>query len=331
MKKLLAIILITLFFSLTNLVSAVENITSNESVLSPNTSDTWTTSNEDNEEEQDDNNEEDGDEVVNDDNVYKGTPNDRAINTHDGKTRSLLEPHRVNTIRKEFNWDMKQIRADRNEILKNNKIEMRDNREYFRKENREDIKQVFSWLSEDTKKGLKDTHVELQADIKELHEEYQDKLKDEEGREELKIKLEELQNKYHKKVNELVWDNTEAMEILNKRKNVYQANQEIRKDSYMARKEFRGERSKIVAKYKWKFLERLWKVLDKASTSKLEKISAKIDWLIERFESNSKLSDKRKDKIISQLIALKEIIDEKLEENDAEMEDLDLESILDVD
>jgi len=39
---------------------------------------------------------------------------------------------------------MKQIRADRNEILKNNKIEMRDNREYFRKENREDIKQVFS-------------------------------------------------------------------------------------------------------------------------------------------------------------------------------------------
>jgi len=40
------------------------------------------------------------------------------------------------------------------------------------------------------------------------------------------------------------------MEILNKRKNVYQANQEIRKDSYMARKEFRGERSKIVAKYK---------------------------------------------------------------------------------
>ena len=51
--------------------------------------------------------------------------------------------------------------------------------------------------------------------------------------------------------------------------------------------------------------------------------------MIEKTEANTKLSQAKKDKLIAQLVSLKEIIDEELETRDILDEDLDLEEIED--
>jgi hypothetical protein len=49
--------------------------------------------------------------------------------------------------------------------------------------------------------------------------------------------------------------------------------------------------------------------------------------MLERFKNDKRVSEEKKDKIISQLIALKEIIEEKIEDSASEVE-LDIEELL---
>jgi PHP family Zn ribbon phosphoesterase len=75
----------------------------------------------------------------------------------------------------------------------------------------------------------------------------------------------------------------------------------------------------MVIKYKENFVKRIGskiEVLAQKKPEKLEQILTKIDKMIEKFENKTNLSSEKKDKIISQLIAIKEMVEDKLEETE---------------
>lgn len=71
------------------------------------------------------------------------------------------------------------------------------------------------------------------------------------------------------------------------------------------------KKSSLASTYKKSYFKRLKNVLWKVSVSRLEKISDKIDTLISKYESKN-ISDSKKEKIISKLSAIQEIIEENL-------------------
>jgi len=82
--------------------------------------------------------------------------------------------------------------------------------------------------------------------------------------------------------------------------------------------------------FKEKFNKLLSKKLDKVSNDKLEKISERISKALERVEENEKMDSDKKDKTISQLLALLEVINEKIEYNEEFSVEIDLEELLSV-
>ena len=78
-----------------------------------------------------------------------------------------------------------------------------------------------------------------------------------------------------------------------------------------------------VDKYRMAFVKRLGDRLDNIPAEKLEQIAARIDTLIEKYENNENISDRKKEAMLSALMALKEIIDEKLEGDETTDEVID--------
>jgi hypothetical protein len=96
-----------------------------------------------------------------------------------------------------------------------------------------------------------------------------------------------------------------------------------------AREQYREGRDETVEMYKEAFLNRLITVLPKVSNEKLDKISDKVDAMLEKVESNEKINEDKKEKLMAQIISFKEIMEEELESREIEEEELDLEDIID--
>ena len=141
-------------------------------------------------------------------------------------------------------------------------------------------------------------------------------MKDEESRIEYKEKLEGLAEQYYLDLKETFKDNEGALELVDARNKVNEENKKLREENAKIRKEFRGRREAMILGYKAKFIERLEKKIERISDSKLENTSEQVDKLIEKFEANEKISEETRDKILSQLTALREIVDERIESMD---------------
>ena len=91
------------------------------------------------------------------------------------------------------------------------------------------------------------------------------------------------------------------------------------------------EYSKKVIEMKWeyktKFNKVLWDRLSKVSNSKLEIVYDRIEEKLEEIKSSETIDKERKDKIIAQLLALREIIAQEIENEELSI-DIDLEEIL---
>lgn len=146
-------------------------------------------------------------------------------------------------------------------------------------------------------------------------------------KEEWFVKLEELRITTNESLKALVWDNIEAMRMLELKKDMLDKNMEIRKENGVIRQDFRQVRQDLKVKYKEKFVKALGTKLDKLSEEKLKKVLAKIETAIELTNNNEKLSQISKDKILAQLDALKDIINEKLWVTE-ETTDLDLDTMI---
>lgn len=79
------------------------------------------------------------------------------------------------------------------------------------------------------------------------------------------------------------------------------------------REEFKNKRFEMKMKYKKVFAEKLQSRLDKISDAKLEKVLVKIDTAKSKVESNTRMSEDKKERLFAQLDALKDLINEKLD------------------
>lgn len=219
----------------------------------------------------------------------------------------------IKTYNSEIKWNLKFQK----EQVKINNAEFRS--EYW------NITDYLTWLTETQKAELKKYKDEHQVEIDALKSEYKEKITSatslearEELRNELQVEIEKLVLKYYDEVIsylESLQNNEELQAYFEARKESILENQEIRKAWLLKRQEIRWERSEAIVKYKDVYIEKYKSRLDKIAEQKpeiLEKTLTKIDTLIEKYENSAMLTEIQKDKIISQLEALKETIEDIL-------------------
>lgn len=140
---------------------------------------------------------------------------------------------------------------------------------------------------------------------------------------ELRTKLHELNKTFLEEMNSFVSKSDEVKAYVMARKAVFDENKALRMAHLKAREELRWDRKEHILKHKDKFVTSIWKKIEKIAISKataLEKILVKIDAMMDRFEANTKLSEENKTKILTQLIALKELVEDSLETSEIEQE-----------
>lgn len=227
----------------------------------------------------------------------------------------------------DFKMTKEQLKENRKaliETLKEKKQEAKDNREQY-KETRDELKDSVKNVTDEQKAKLE----ELRNNHKAVLDNYKEQLKDtsltSEQKEEIKTKMLESVKMFNIHVREVLQTNAVANEILEKRIALKEQNAQLRAEEKEARVEYREWRDVLVEKYKWAFQKQLNKNITKFSDDNLEKISTKIEKLVETTQSNTRLSETTKQKLLAQYISLKEIIDEELETRDMLWEDLEVE------
>jgi len=222
--------------------------------------------------------------------------------------------------------EVKTMKTNLIQENKQRKEQIKNNIENF-KEQADAVKNAFSELSEETTdelKVLRDLHLENLAIIKEELKSSELTL---EERDEIKEELEELNSEYAEKVKELVGENEKASTFLQEREELKEKNSELREEQKQSRNEFRENRNEMINKYKENYLNKLSTAIPRIKSDKLEQVSDKIDALLEKIESNTKITQEKKDKLLAQIISLKEIMDEEVELRETEDEELNLDEI----
>jgi signal transduction histidine kinase len=75
---------------------------------------------------------------------------------------------------------------------------------------------------------------------------------------------------------------------------------------------FREHRGDMIAKYKTMLIKRIWDKIDKIPTDKLSKLATKIDKLQSKYEKNTRMNEEQKNKILSMIEWLRDVINEKI-------------------
>jgi len=224
---------------------------------------------------------------------------------------------------------MKEKKATLIEENKERKLNIKNNWENFQEEYKEEAKEAFSELSDEDKeklKELKEKHMEVNKIIKEKLKEKNLTL---EERENLKEEIREINNQFTENVKEIVWDNEVVIQFIEKREELRNENNELRSETREARRKYRWEYRELVGKYKQIFLNKLSKILPKLSIEKIGKVSERIEKMILQVEGKENITDEKKEKSLSQLIGLKELMEEELESREEVNENVDLEEIID--
>ncbi len=228
--------------------------------------------------------------------------------------------------KKELEKEMKEQRNEMKMEIEQNRDEIRNNLQNFRKENWT-ASWAFNNLSTKNKAEIKTLQEKFKDSTETLKKEYESKIKSatwielkDTLRQELKIKLEELVIAHQTSLEVFVWSNSGSLAWIKARKEIAEQNKELRKNNNEAREEFRGDRKEQVLAYKEKFHSQLGAKLDKVwakSPEKLENVLDKIDVMMEKFDANTKISEINKEKIMSQLTALKELLEDSLDSEDS--------------
>lgn len=220
--------------------------------------------------------------------------------------------------------ELKKSREELREEVKTKKDEIKTNREEF-KENSWDLKDILSDISDEQKEELKTLRDSHRATVEDIKEQLKNKELTSDEREELRNQLDEELSSYAEDVKEVIGDDAEASSYVDSRLELRNKNSEIRDEIRKNRVETRGEMGDMIEKYKEAYFSKLATVVPKLATEKLEKLSTKIDTMLEKIEANTKLSQDKKDKLVAQIVSLKEIIDEELETRDILDEELEIE------
>lgn len=229
----------------------------------------------------------------------------------------MLKKNFWNSIQKLDHWEHKKIIEEFKKSLEESIKNLRDT---ITSENREEIKSKAEIIKQEYIKKAQDLWLDKYKQIVEERFQtfYQNNFtKNEEIKkiiDEKKVLLEKAKKEMNEKIditkNKLKEKHQELKEI--KKEDIQRIVNEKKEDFNKIKETFAIKKQDLKLKYKEIFSKQLeWK-LDKFSEDKLQSIMKKIDWSIEKYTSNEKLSSEQKEKFIAQLIALKELVQEKI-------------------
>lgn len=238
----------------------------------------------------------------------------------------------------------KTLKIERQKInseIKNSKNELKSKVNLNREEIKNNLKEIktlrtWSWvfknLDETTRKILKETQESHKTKLLNLKNEYDEKIKKSSSleekdilREELRTKTQEINKTFFESLKILLSSYPETISWLEAREKVASENNILREQNNNLRKEFRSESSSKIVAYKEKYISSLGTSLDVLSAKNpeaLDKMLLKVETMIKKYQEKTNMSKENKDKILSQLEAIKEIIEDKISDSNNMLEDL---------
>jgi len=208
------------------------------------------------------------------------------------------------------NINIKDIRKEKREVISSNFEALKENRSIIK--NEFSLRSELKWLNSELQKEIKVINDTFKEESKLLEDEIKSNKWDLEKIQEIRDELNELRVSYYEELISIV-DNTEVKESLTSRLELLKENIALIDSNMEARVEFRWKLNDKVTKYKDVLETKLEKGLPKIKEDKLENVLSKIDKVTEVIENNTKISQTKKDQILSQIIALKELLEEELE------------------
>lgn len=219
--------------------------------------------------------------------------------------------------------ELEKLREEKKEEIEQNKEKMKENRQEFRADVKELKSTSWALLTSEQKEKIKALNDAMKVELAPLIE----KLRQEKNIDARKIlidQINEIHKKYVEKVKEIVGENANLLGLVDKRIEVLDENKLLRQENLDTRKEWREAKAELIEKYKTAFMNKLKSKLDTISAEKLEKVLTKVNAMIEKTLNNNKLSQTSKEKIIAQLEALKEILENKIDETTIINDEIDL-------
>ena len=207
---------------------------------------------------------------------------------------------------------------------------------------------MWSWMTQETKSKMEELRKSLEEQIKTLRESItKDNL------DEIKTKAESLKQEYLQKLDDLglaqfkpmieerfrmFFENNlakreEMKKLVDERKekiekskqdfkdfvengswSVKEARETMKQDIQKTKLVFQANKQDLKAKYKEQFAKTLETKLTSMSAEKIKAVIAKIEQALSKYTSNETLTQAQKDKFVAQLNALKDIMQDKLDE-----------------
>jgi len=181
------------------------------------------------------------------------------------------------------------------------------------------IKAAFKSLDDTKKQALRKIQEEYRPQIRALFTQLRSATK--EQRKEIFSKIKKLRTELHTKIIEATkWTDfaTKFGEKIKIHKQMiekmHEKMKEMRNNLTETKKTFKEARQDLVVKWKKLIISKLFARIEKMSLAKLEKIDTRIDKAVEKVKNRTKLTEDRKQKIISALDALKQVITERINE-----------------
>ncbi|MDD2907279.1 MAG: hypothetical protein PHH98_01430 [Candidatus Gracilibacteria bacterium] len=213
---------------------------------------------------------------------------------------------------KTFKKDIKEIRAEKKDEISENFKTMKENREEIKSEF--SLKSVLKGLNSELNTEIKTLNDTFRADVKDLEDQIKDNVGDLVKVKELRLELQNLRVAYYEKLISLVTDSTVKAELTS-RLDLMKQNFELINSNIDARIEYRGKLNDKVSTFKDTLSTKLEAGLPKVKEANIEKVLTKVDGILELIDKNTKISQTNKDKLMAQIIALKELLEEQLEAN----------------
>lgn len=220
--------------------------------------------------------------------------------------------------------EMMEKRKELRENVTEVKEQIRGNLESAKK-SKEELMDLYSWVTPEEKQAIKDLMQKNKEELAELKELLKDGDLTAEEREEIRTQIENQVKSFNEDLLETVEWNEELTEYITEKMQVMEQNKELRNEIKEMRTSYREGRSEMVDMYKEKFFDRLAGSITKIPTEKLEKLVEQIDAYYKKVEENTKMSEENKEKMLSKLVSLQELIVEELEVRSISDDSLEME------
>ncbi len=238
---------------------------------------------------------------------------------------------------KDAKWALKHAREERKEgrevMMEQNKgmkEQIKMNKEVFRT-GQDGLKIIFGKFTQDVQVQLRALSKANKGMIDTLRTEESASGTTNERKTAIKTEIKALHDSHVAKILAVVGTGSIATEVENyftKQKELVTKNQALREETKKARGEFRQGKDEQVEKYRDQYYTQLKSVIPKLKDQKIDDVNKKIDALIAKIEGNINMAAPKKEKFLSQVISIKELLEEEQDHRSENMEDSVISTII---